>query len=357
MYRDESIYIAGPECFYPNGFQILGALRRVSESYGFRVSLPNDRQLKLDDPNPQRNADVIFDNCAVSMNDSTAIIADLETFRGTEPDGGTIYEIGMAFAKGLRCYAYTRDKRSVAKKVQHAFVKDDQPRYPDGSVLPHPQLPFSPCVVGSCKIVEGSYHDALTVMMQDIDEERKLKGGRCAKACPAPEAAAGKNARPQVYLAGLARFCHDDPAAYDGLKAKLGALGCDVVTPFDWAVAKTELEDPLAQAYNLFDNWQQHVRDCDILIGELSDYHGLEPSSDVSFECGMAWQLGKKCVGVMSDTTITFKRIPHYSDSPADVAGSGVENFNYPLNLMFSSSMPIVQGEDAAVEAVKALLG
>ena len=124
MSKKECIYIAGPECFYLDGNDRLNAMRRRSESLGFDVSLPNDKPLKLDHEDLRRKADTIFKNCADSMNISTAIIVDLEFYRGPEADGGSIYEIGMAYARGIRCFGYTRDKRTMAWKYQFPVLKD-----------------------------------------------------------------------------------------------------------------------------------------------------------------------------------------------------------------------------------------
>ena len=42
MFEKEKIYIAGPECFYKGGPDILNAMRRRAESLGFGVTLPNE---------------------------------------------------------------------------------------------------------------------------------------------------------------------------------------------------------------------------------------------------------------------------------------------------------------------------
>ncbi|NMD38233.1 MAG: hypothetical protein GYA87_06080, partial [Christensenellaceae bacterium] len=123
-YEGESIYIAGPACFYHNGYTLWHALRGIAEYYGFKVMIPTTRPLKLDNEDLRKNADEIFRDCAYAMNNSTAIIGDLESFRGTEPDGGTLYEIGMAYAAGHRLYAYTRDKRPLVHKLRTANILD-----------------------------------------------------------------------------------------------------------------------------------------------------------------------------------------------------------------------------------------
>jgi hypothetical protein len=61
----------------------------------------------------------------------------------------------------------------------------------------------------------------------------------------------------------------------------------------------------------------------------------------------------------MDDTTVMRKRIPHYGGDKnyKDICGYEVENFNYPVNLMFASSMPVLEGDfEAIVKRVSELL-
>ena len=110
MFKDEKIYIAGPECFYTGGYEMLGAMRKYAESKGFGVTLPNDHPLDMGNPDLQKRADSIFADLKAIMLDTTVVIADLEAYRGSEADSGTIYELGMAYGKGARCYG---DRKSV----------------------------------------------------------------------------------------------------------------------------------------------------------------------------------------------------------------------------------------------------
>lgn len=398
-YKEENLYIAGPECFYPDGFTYLAAMRREAEYYGFGVSLPNDSPLKTDHSDRKRNADAIFENCRKSMLESTAIIADLENFRGSEPDGGTVYELGMAYALGLRCYAYTRDKRDSIQKYQGAVLKENILCDREGRTFPYPELPFSPCIVGSSKITEGDFGDCLKLLMTDLEEERKLRaradnnvrkaGSNTGSntdnniACNTgsntdsninsntesnDSAKASKtendvilNAsrlahfkeKPLIYLAGRQRYDQDTEKFYSALKKICSCYGYAAVSPIDKApqIKDIETDDPYTLAYHTFDHWQQHVRDCDIIIADLNDFHGMEPNSDVAFECGMAWQLGKKCYGFMEDTTVMRERIPHYGKEKnhKDICGHEVEHFDYPINLMFASSMPVLEGDFESV--------
>lgn len=366
-YAGERIYIAGPEVFYTDGYTALDMMRKRSEYYGFRVTLPNDRPLDLGHEDLRLNADAIFANCARSINESTAIIADLEHLRGSEPDGGTIYEIGMAWARGMRCYGYSRDLRETVYKHQAVRLHEGRVIDAEGRDLPYADIPFAPCIMGSTILVEGDFNDCLERMMRDIDRERVLGGMAAAfepksaiesHAASASHGAPAKNHRPVAYLAGTERFSPDGAAQYAEMKALCDRYGFDARTPLDPAPGELPIAgaDPLTRAGALFARYVRHVRDCDIVIANLEDFHGWEPNADVSFECGMAWQLGKKCVGYMPDTAIMRNRIPHYGQERGnkDIWGNDVENFNYPINLMFSSSMPIVRGR--FTEALKTAL-
>ena len=178
LVRDEALYIAGPECFYTYGYDMLAAMKARAEALGFSVTLPNNDPLDMENPDLQKRADSIFANLEKVMLDTTAIVADLEAYRGAEPDSGTIYEIGMAYAKGAKCYGYTRDKRSFAAKNLNARLRDGKATDEFGNHEFYGQLPFAPSIIGSTKIVEGGFEDCLQTMILDKEEEWKFKARR-----------------------------------------------------------------------------------------------------------------------------------------------------------------------------------
>jgi nucleoside 2-deoxyribosyltransferase len=119
--------------------------------------------------------------------------------------------------------------------------------------------------------------------------------------------------------------------------------GFDALSPLDGAEDLfREEEDPLIRACKLFDHWQGLLRRCDLFLGDINDYHGMEPCGDTAFETGVAWKLGKECYVYMDDISRMRDRLPNIDG--LDAAGNVVENFNYPANLMFSSSMPVLGG-------------
>ena len=354
MIKDEHIYIAGPLCFYKDGNSLWNAFRKEAEFYGFDVTLPNDNKLveEGETVTKEEMSKRIFGNCSSSMAKSNGIIVNLETYRGSEPDGGSIYELGMAYALGGKCYGFTRDKRKVGVKYQAAkYNKDAKGALDiDGNNLGHPELPFSVCIVGSTKIVEGSFSDCLKVYMTDIEEESKQKAMRGFKVIEEEsEEVYQKGEKPVVYLSDGHRDDLYASAKYDEKKKILEKYGFEVITPIDKApgVEVMETDDIYERVYNIFDHYQQHVRDCDIILADLNDFRGgYEPNSDVAFECGMAYELDKKMYGYMNNIGRMIDRIPCLEDGDAfrDFNGMSVENFNAPLNLMFGASMKLLDG-------------
>ena len=348
-YAGETVYIAGPACFYYDGYALWHALRKKAEFYGFQVVMPTTNTLDLGHADPRENADAIFRNCADAMNRSTALIADLEAFRGTEPDGGTLFEMGMADARGLRLYAYTRDKRSMIHKAR---ALDTRRGAAEGGSrpLPYAELPFCPCLTAAAKIVEGGFENALALLMIDVEREK------CASAWPASPPPApcpkprgdGKTA----FLISPRLYSSDAGEWYEAEKERFSQAGLALLSPLDRASGEPagEPADPLARAARLLGRWKRHADSCDLLLADLNDWNGFEPSGDVSFIAGYAWQKGKKCLGFMNDARKMRDRIPHLGadDDFKDQFGNDVENFDYPINLMFASAMPITEGEPDA---------
>lgn len=358
MFRKEKIYIAGPECFYQNGQMVLNAMRRHAESLGFGVTLPNDHPLDMENSNLQKRADSIFADLKKVMKETTIIIADLESYRGSEADSGTIYELGMAYADGLKCYGYTRDKRPLVWKDQKYVMKDGKVYDERGRLAPYPDLPFSPAVVGSTKIVQGDFDNCLAVLITDLEEEWKAKGRDLCiadafqnkiKTIPAEKINAENNARkPRIYLADLVRYEKNSEELYQACKKLCASFGLEAISPFDgmFDFLKTESGNPYSRAAALTENYRRLVASCDVVLADLNNYRGFECANDVGFECGMGFSMGKKLFGYMEDARPCIEKIPHQGEEAGyrDITGSNVENFNYPINLMFGSSMKIYQG-------------
>jgi len=362
VFENEKIYIAGPECFYKGGAPILDAMRRRAESLGFAVTLPNDHPLDMDNEDLRKRADSIFEDLKTVMKETTVVIADLESYRGSEADSGTVYELGMAYADGLKCYGYTRDKRPLVWKDQKYVLSGNIVRDERGKPAPYRELPFAPTVVGSTKIVEGDFDDCLAVLMTDLEEAWKARGRGLAEE---PEAAKAVCLEPpqnrRIYLADLNRYEENASEIYSSIKRFFESYGFEAVTPCDLAEGMKQIEcaNPYERAAALTENYRRLIESCGAVLADLNEYRGFECANDVGFECGMGFEMGKALFGYMDDVRPCIEKIPHLGEAEGyrDMTGCNVENFNYPVNLMFGSSMKIYEGtlETALKQMVKEL--
>lgn len=342
-WKRHTLYIAGPECFYENGYPQWYAMGGRAEMMGMQVTMPTKNKLDLSHDDLRKNADAILSNCAVCMNEATIIICDLEFYRGADVDGGSIFEAGMAYARGMYCYGFTRDLRPMKFKYQGGVLKDGVLYDRKGRVLPYQDLPFSPNVMGAFKILEGDFDDALSMVMIDILEERK-RGIEWKPREKKRDSISGRKTI-KALLAGPDRYMPRAEERYAEMKKICAEYGIEAISPAD-GFQQGDQDDVYKTAYNIFLNNVSHVENCDIVIADLNDFHGWEPDSDTAFECGMAFQLGKPMFGYMNDTRPMIERVPNLGAEHEyrDACGCNAENFNYPLNLMFSSSMPIYEG-------------
>jgi nucleoside 2-deoxyribosyltransferase len=343
LYGKFNVYIAGPECFYPRGYSLWHAQRKLAEYYGFTVVLPNDAPLKLDHEDPRLNADAIFANLKEVIEATDIIIADLELFRGPNADCGTLFELGMAYAKGARLYGYTRDKRNMIHKNQGYYFSENS-RTMETSRY-YQDLPFAPSLMASTMIVEGDFHDCLKAVMLDLDEQRK----RGYLGMPDHPPSAARERKPsggkggKIFLSMPPRSGDDAAAYYEELKDCCLQNGLEGASPLDGGEDLISGSgDPLERACRCFARWQEQIRNCDIFLGDLNNFQGWEPGNDVAFEAGAAWKQGKECYAFMDDTRRMRDRLPNKDG--LDPAGNVVENFDYPVNLMFACSMPLLRG-------------
>ncbi|MEF9880056.1 MAG: nucleoside 2-deoxyribosyltransferase, partial [Clostridia bacterium] len=266
----DTLYIAGPACFYQDGYELWHALRGKAEYLGYRVTMPTRVQLKLDHEDARKNADEIFANCVRAMGEANVLIADLEAFRGTEPDGGTVFEMGMAYALHHRIYAYTRDKRPLIHKLGTAQLMENTVVDLQGQPLPYGELPFCLCVMGCAKVFEGSFENALQLVA--IDEEQAMVQRAWNKeplSLPKTEVAPPE----RVFLFSPRFFAPDGEAWVLLQKHALERDGFTVVTPYDPADGEpsTPPATIMEKHLRLFGRWVRHVKSCGTLAVDLND--------------------------------------------------------------------------------------
>lgn len=112
------VYFAGPDVFYPDYDSYMLRFKHLCFRAGIEPLFPTDNQ--LDDSNTQTLplSKQIFNGNIELIRRADAVIANLNPFRSrTEPDSGTAFECGMAFALGKIMIGYIEDQRSQVDKI------------------------------------------------------------------------------------------------------------------------------------------------------------------------------------------------------------------------------------------------
>lgn len=115
------IYFAGPDVFRPNLAEWRVDVKTACCELGVLPLLPCDNETT--DPKG-----IVAGNLRM-LESADAVLANLEPFRGTEPDSGTVFEAAWAFASGRLVVGYMSSRETVAERVNriqglHAATKD-----------------------------------------------------------------------------------------------------------------------------------------------------------------------------------------------------------------------------------------
>ena len=141
----KKIYLAGFDVFAPDAKQRGAKMKMMCAERGLIGLYPFD--------NEADNApDIFAGNCSL-IDQADAVIANLNPFRGSEPDSGTCFEVGYAFAKGKIVYGYVADARTLREKLG----EQDQ----DGFSVEDFGLPLNLMLSCAAKIVKGDFAKAL----------------------------------------------------------------------------------------------------------------------------------------------------------------------------------------------------
>lgn len=152
------IYLAGPDVFHPQARARADAARALLAAHGHVALLPLDNEASTAVGIYRANLELIAA--------ADAVIANLEPFRGCEPDSGTCFEIGYAVALGKRVIACLADARPQAARLAEHFgacrrLPDGRLTDPQGLAIEDFGLPVNLMLACSCTLVAGDLSAAL----------------------------------------------------------------------------------------------------------------------------------------------------------------------------------------------------
>lgn len=165
------VYLAGPDVFLPNAMQHGVALRALCEEYGFEGVYP------LDAPGPTTadlasgpqsfgpdDAARIYRANIALIRGADAVMANLQNFRGYEPDSGTAFEVGFAAALGLPVWAYGAPSEPIIAQVPGDASGVDR----DGYLIESFGLSRNLMLACSATIVDGDVRACLAAMQATL---------------------------------------------------------------------------------------------------------------------------------------------------------------------------------------------
>jgi nucleoside 2-deoxyribosyltransferase len=170
------LYLAGPEVFRPNGAEVAARMRATCRALGLEPISPLDAGKKpaAGSPVAERSlAEVIFDDNIAMIERADAVVANMNHFRGPDPDAGTSFELGYGYARGKRCYVYSEDGATAVERVDRFFGgvvhrEDGTPVDRDGLIVENFGGPFNLMLTASSTVVLGSFADAISRVAADV---------------------------------------------------------------------------------------------------------------------------------------------------------------------------------------------
>lgn len=103
-----------------------------------------------------------------------AVMANLNPFRGHEPDSGTVFEVGYACALGKPVWVYTDEARPLVEQVQAGRDGDGQPLDAQGYTVEDFGLNLNLMIACTTQVVVGSPQDCLRHVAAGLQSAARL---------------------------------------------------------------------------------------------------------------------------------------------------------------------------------------
>ncbi|MCU7940385.1 MAG: nucleoside 2-deoxyribosyltransferase [gamma proteobacterium symbiont of Bathyaustriella thionipta] len=132
----KTVYLAGPDVFFPDSDTRRNRLLKLCRNNGFVGVYPGDNDINPPEAKMIREA-----NMKMIIN-ADCICANLNPFRGFEPDSGTVFEVGFATALGKTVVGYTNDTRPMIERLRaYQSLSERQMTDKDGLMVENFGLP------------------------------------------------------------------------------------------------------------------------------------------------------------------------------------------------------------------------
>lgn len=146
----DRIYIAGYDVFYPDWKEKrYFEYQKLCRKYGFEMQA----QKSAPDGTISLGRQIFLKNIRC-IEASDYIVANVNPFRGKEPDSGTCFEIGYGYALGKKIYGYLDDTRTMLEKIGEETDED-------GFLVEDFDLPVNLMLGCSMELIQGDLEHCL----------------------------------------------------------------------------------------------------------------------------------------------------------------------------------------------------
>jgi nucleoside 2-deoxyribosyltransferase len=163
------IYLAGPDVFRPDAAAYGRKLVALCAEFGYIGVFPLDESLAGE---PKALARRIYQANIAHIESCDAVLANLQFFRGPEPDSGTCFEVGYAVARGKQVVGYLPEAGSFAERIRARHPQAVGQGLVDASgwQLEEFGLPLNLMLAVPCRVVVGDARAALAALRTDAKE-------------------------------------------------------------------------------------------------------------------------------------------------------------------------------------------
>ncbi|HEY9279464.1 MAG TPA: nucleoside 2-deoxyribosyltransferase [Eoetvoesiella sp.] len=160
----KKIYLAGFDVFRPDALEYGKFLKNACREHGFEGLFPLDNAA----PRDLAGADLahwIYRANIGLIQQAHAVMANLNPFRGAEPDSGTVFEVGYAVALNKPVWVYTAQAGSLVQQVAlnpASPVRDFTDA--QGYTVEDFGMNLNLMIACSTRVVVGTAHDCLRQM-------------------------------------------------------------------------------------------------------------------------------------------------------------------------------------------------
>ena len=158
----QKIYIAGPDVFEKDSIAIGKRLVDLCAEYGYKGLYPLDNVVDFSQ-DKHTIAEDIFQANIKMIQEADIVIANLNQFRGKEPDSGTVWECGYAYGLGKKVYGYMESTQNYIDTFRDDERVADGEDFVDlqGRLIEDFSHPVNLMLASSIQLIEGNFESVL----------------------------------------------------------------------------------------------------------------------------------------------------------------------------------------------------